>query len=180
MSELRARLEDEWEQLVVKVKTSKAYQDAERQYYALTERDRTLVNILAVVLGVFLLWQVVIGPALGYLTTAKNAYSRQLENHEWMQTNAEMAREKISSTSGDREGSLLSIASATAKTHQLTFSRFEPIGDDRVRLWMEQVKFNDIVNWLGELESDKGVSAVDISIDSSAPGYVSVRLTLQG
>lgn len=180
MSELRARLEDEWEQFVARIRTSKAFQDAEQQYHALNDRDRTLVNILAIVLAVFLLWQIVIGPTLGYLTTAKNAYSRQLENYEWMQTNADSAKEKIASASTDREGSLLSIASATAKDFELSFSRFEPIGDDRVRLWMERVQFNNIVNWLGVLETDKGISAVDISIDSAAPGYVSVRLTLQG
>lgn len=180
MNELRTRLEDEWDQLVAKIRTSKFYQDAEQQYMALSDRDRILVNILALVFGVFLLWQLVIGPAFGYLNSARDAYAKQLENHEWMQTNAELAREKIAASSGDREGSLLSIASATAKSYDLSFSRFEPIGEDRVRLWMDQVKFNDIVNWLGELETDKGVSAIDISLDSSTPGYVSVRLTLQG
>ena len=75
---------------------------------------------------------------------------------------------------------MLSIASATAKNYELSFSRFEPIGDDRVRLWMEQIKFNNLVSWLGELETNNGISAVDISLDSASPGYVSVRLTLQG
>ena len=180
MNELRERLEDEWNQLVVKIKTSQLYHEGEQRYHALGERDQILVNILAVVLGIFLLWQVIIGPALNYLVDAKDDYYKQLENFEWMQLNSEAAKERLASSGADRDGSLLSIASATAKTHELSFSRFEPMGDDRVRLWMEQVKFNNVVNWLGELESNNGISAVDISLDSSAPGYVSVRLTLQG
>jgi type II secretory pathway component PulM len=70
--------------------------------------------------------------------------------------------------------------SPSLKKHNLNFSRFEPLDGDRVRLRLEQVKFNDVVSWLTELEAEKGVSAVDISLDSASPGYVSVRLTLQG
>ena len=79
-----------------------------------------------------------------------------------------------------REGSLLSIASATAKQFDITFNRFEPVGDDKVRLRLDQVEFNALVSWLGVLESDKGIVAVDISLDAASSGYVSVRLTIQG
>ena len=180
MSELFERLASEWEQLVAKVKTSKSYQDAEHRYQALSDRDRLLVNILAAAFTIFLVYQLIVGPALGYLSSASNAYQKQLESYEWMSAQEEETRALIASTGGAREGSLLSVASSTAKNHELSFNRFEPIGDDRVRLWLEQVKFNNVVSWLGELESSQGVSAIDISLDSAAPGYVSVRLTLQG
>ena len=57
---------------------------------------------------------------------------------------------------------------------------FEPVGDDKVRLRLDQVEFNALVSWLGVLESDKGIVAVDISLDSASSGYVSVRLNIQG
>ena len=48
------------------------------------------------------------------------------------------------------------------------------------RLRLDQVEFNALVSWLGVLESDKGIVAVDISLDAASSGYVSVRLTIQG
>ncbi len=180
LSQWRERFDLELEQTIARVKTNKTYHQLEQRYNALTDRDRTLVNIMAVLLAVFLVYRIIVGPALGYLGDASRGYQKQLENYEWMVAQEPKTRELVQAGTTIREGSLLSVASATAKNHELSFNRFEPIGDDRVRLWLEQVKFNNVVSWLGELEENQGVSAIDISLDSAAPGYVSVRLTLQG
>ena len=95
--------------------------------------------------------------------------------------NEEAAKALVATSPTQREGSLLSVASNVAKNHELSFTRFEPDSDQRVRLWLENVKFNSVVSWLGEMEQSQGVSATDISVDGgTAPGYVNVRLTLQG
>lgn len=180
INEWRERFDDELDQFIVRVKSNKSYQELEQKYNALTDRDRLMVNVLAVLLTVFIVYQAVVSPAMDYLSDASKAYQKQLENYEWMVAKEPETRELMQSAASGREGSLLSVASATAKNHELSFSRFEPIGDDRVRLWLEQVKFNNVVSWLAELEAKQGVSAIDISLDSAAPGYVSVRLTLQG
>ena len=180
MNELQQRLNDEFDQLIARVRANQNFQQLEQKYHALPDRDRNALNVLVFFLSVYLLYQMVLSPALGSLNAGSKAYQRELENYEWMVAQEPKARSMLESQGVEREGSLLSIASATAKNYQLNFSRFEPLGDDRVRLRLEQVKFNDVVNWLGELETEKGVSAVDISLDSAAPGYVSVRLTLQG
>ncbi|NNL57680.1 MAG: type II secretion system protein M [Pseudomonadales bacterium] len=176
----RERIDDELEQTIARVKTNRLYQQLELRYNTLSDRDRLWVNIMAVLLAVFLVYRILVGPALGYLGSASKHYQKQLENHQWMVAQESKTRELLAAGASNREGSLLSAASSSAKNHELSFSRFEPIGDDRVRLWLEQVKFNNVVNWLSELEENQGVSAIDISLDSAAPGYVSVRLTLQG
>lgn len=180
MSQLTQQLNDEFDQLLARVRANKSFQELEHKYNALTERDRTALNALVFFLAIYLLYQLVLSPALSYLNSASQSYERELENHDWMVAQEPKIRAMLDTEGGERDGSLLSIASATAKNHQLNFSRFEPLGDDRVRLRLDQVEFNAIVNWLGELEAEKGVSAVDISLDSAGPGYVSVRLTLQG
>ena len=180
MSELKQRLSDELDQLVARVRANKSFQELEQKYHALPDRDRLALNVLVLFLLTYLFYQMVLSPALGYLGSASKSYERQLEGYEWMVAQEPVVKEMLAETGTQREGSLLSVASSTAKKHNLNFSRFEPLDDDRVRLRLEQVKFNDIVSWLGELESEKGISAVDISLDSASPGYVSVRLTLQG
>ncbi len=180
MSELKQQLSDEFDQLVARVRANKGFQELEQKYHALTERDRLSLNVLVIFLLSYLFYQMVLSPSLAYLTSASQSYERQLESYEWMVAQEPLVKEMLVDTSAEREGSLLSVASSTAKKHNLNFSRFEPLDGDRVRLRLEQVKFNDIVSWLTELETEKGVSAVDISLDSASPGYVSVRLTLQG
>ncbi len=181
MSDWQQQLSDEFDRTVARVRTNDSVQDLELKYHGLPERDRLALNTLAVVVGVFLLYQLILSPAIDYLKSASANYQTQLESHEWMVVKEPEAKALISGgEEGGLEGSLLSVASSTAKNYELTFSRFEPMGDEKVRLWLEQVKFNSVVSWLGELETKKGVSAVDISLDSSIPGYVSVRLTLQG
>ena len=180
MSELKQRLSDELDQLVGRVRANKGFQELEQKYHALTERDRLSLNMLALFLLSYLFFKMILSPAFGYLTSASQSYERQLESYEWMVAQESIVKEMLINTSTEREGSLLSVASSTAKKHSLNFSRFEPLDGDRVRLRLEQVQFNDLVSWLSELENEKGVSAVDISLDSASPGYVSVRLTLQG
>ncbi|MGB5325122.1 MAG: type II secretion system protein M [Pseudomonadales bacterium] len=177
---LRERFDEELEQTVARVRSNPGYQQLERRYRGLSDRDRNMVNLLALLLALLLAWRLLIGPALGYLDGASEHYQKQLANYAWMVEEVPKTRALLDAGASVREGSLLSVASASAKNYELSFSRFEPIGDDRVRLWLEQVKFNNVVSWLGELEEQHGVSAIDISLDSAAPGYVSVRLTLQG
>ena len=180
MNPLIEQLREEATQLVGRVRANQNYQELEQRYNGLSDRDRVAVNVLVLVVALFLVYQLVLSPAMGYLTKAGQSYQRELENREWMVKHEPEVRQRLTVESSVREGSLLSIASATAKNYELSFSRFEPIGDDRVRLWLEQVQFNNIVSWLGEMQTQNGISAVDISIDSGSPGYVSVRLTLQG
>lgn len=180
MSTFTDRLNNEFEQLLARIRSNNSVQELEKKYRSLSDRDRMAVNALSFFFILILLFKMVLIPALDYLNSSSRAYQSQLDDYEWMVSKEAETRKLLENTGSSLEGSLLSLASSTAKNHQLTFNRFEPIGDDRVRLWLEQVKFNDIVNWLGELEAEKGVSAVDISLDSASPGYVTVRLTLQG
>lgn len=178
---LKQRFVEEWEQTVVRVRSNSSFQGMERRYSSLSDKDRLIVNILAVVFSLFLLYQLVISPAFQYLNGASRDYKNKLEGYEWMESQKEETKALLTKSKSEREGSLLSVASNTAKKHNLNFTNFEPDGDERLRLRLENIKFNDLVSWLGELELQQGVSAVDIAMDGgTSSGYVDVRLTLQG
>lgn len=142
VDELKQRFSDEWDQTLARLRANRSYQQAERQYRSLTERDRLLVNLLAVVLLLFLIYSMVISPAFSFLSGASNRYQDRLEGLEWMELNQEETKTLLAGNTVQREGSLLSIASNSAKNHELSFTRFEPDSDQRVRLWLENVKFN--------------------------------------
>ena len=180
MNELKQRLESELEQLMLRVRGNRQFQQMLQAYLRLSARDRLAVNILTLLVSLYFITSVLLSPALKHLFTAEKKYQQQIENHAWMLEQQPIIKEMLAIKPAVREGSLLSIASATAKQFDITFNRFEPVGDDKVRLRLDQVEFNALVSWLGVLESDKGIVAVDISLDAASSGYVSVRLTIQG
>lgn len=180
MNELKQRLESELEQLMLRVRGNRQFQQMLQAYLRLSARDRLAVNVLTLLMSLYFITSVFLSPALKHLFAAEKNYQQQIENHAWMLEQQPIVKEMLAIKPAVREGSLLSIASATAKQFDITFNRFEPVGDDKVRLRLDQVEFNALVSWLGVLESDKGIVAVDISLDAASSGYVSVRLTIQG
>lgn len=180
MNELKQRFEAELEQLMLRVRGNRLYQQMLQAYLRLSARDRLAVNILTLLMAFYLIFSVILSPALKHLFTAEKNYQQQIENHAWMLEQQPIVKEMLTTKPTVREGSLLSIASATAKQFDISFNRFEPVGEDKVRLRLDQVEFNSLVSWLGVLESDEGIVAVDISLDAASSGYVSVRLTIQG
>jgi general secretion pathway protein M len=76
-------------------------------------------------------------------------------------------------------GSLLSLVDRTAKSGRLggALKRVQPDGDQKVRVWLEAAKFDDVVRWLTALETRHGVqveSSVFQALDTS--GRVDGRL----
>lgn len=180
MNELKQRVETELEQLMLRVRGSRQYQQMVQVYLRLSARDRLAVNILTLLLTLYFIFSFILSPALKHLFAAEKNYQQQVENHAWILEQQPIVKEMLATKPRVREGSLLSIASSTAKQFDISFSRFEPVGEDKVRLRLDQIEFNALVSWLGVLESDKGIVAVDISLDAASSGYVSVRLTIQG
>jgi general secretion pathway protein M len=77
--------------------------------------------------------------------------------------------------------SLLAIVDQSRKASAVDKppSRLQPEGDDTVRLWLEDVPFDALVRWLGDLHARYGVRVDSADIErESGPGLVSARLTL--
>jgi len=82
---------------------------------------------------------------------------------------------------GDR--SLLAVVDQTAKQSGLgrAIKRVEPDKEDSVRVWFEQVAFDDMVRWLSSLRQSYAVEVDTVTIDRQPqPGMVNARLVLKG
>lgn len=77
--------------------------------------------------------------------------------------------------------SLLAIVDQSRKASAIDKppSRLQPEGDNTVRIWLDDVPFDPLVRWLGDLHTRYGVrvEAADIQRESG-PGLVNARLTL--
>jgi general secretion pathway protein M len=69
--------------------------------------------------------------------------------------------------------------SKTAKGRGLgdSIKRVESTDDQGVKVWIEEVVFDDIISWIALLQEHYGLTVVDISIDKAKdPGFVNIQV----
>lgn len=118
------------------------------------------------------------------------ALQRQVQEQQavkrWMQQAATEVKQINAASSvpvRPRDGrSLLAVVDQTAKRSGLGpgLKRLEPEGQAAVRVWLEQVAFDDMARWLTGLEQQNGLVVATITIDrQEPPGRVNARITLE-
>jgi len=77
--------------------------------------------------------------------------------------------------------SLVLVVDRTTRSRGLAtyLKRNQPDGDDTIRLRFENAPFDNLVGWLGELETAYGLAAVSADIDAGGePGRVNCNLVI--
>ena len=151
----------------------------------LDPRERHLVlggGALALALLIYLLGWL---PFSREVTRLREVVKEQRALAAWMEQAAREAQRLrgLQGGAAARRGSrsLLSLTDQTARQAGLggAIKRVEPEGQDKVRIRLEGVAFDDLIRWLEKLPLDHGVRIQDIAIDRrDTPGEVDARLTL--
>ena len=152
------------------------------QWYAgLGPRDRNAVLVLGAFLALVLLWFLLWRPAHDFAERSRLRLQGESAALEWMQANAgrvDGASDVAAGIGGG--GSLLSVASASARRFGISLNRFQPEGERGISITLEDVAFDPLVQWLDLLRRDHGVTAAQISVErAESPGRVDVRLLLR-
>lgn len=156
----------------------------------LEPRERRILLFGAGLLVVALLYLLAWEPLVNKSAALRNSIKENQELVVWMEHAAVDVKEmqaKITASgpSGDRNGqSLLGIIDRTAKTSKLgkTVKRVQPDGQTKARVWLENVSFNDMVQWLEGLQRREGIHIVSSVIEKQEDqeGLVNARLVLEG
>lgn len=158
------------------------------QYDQLPRRDQQALTVLAiaVLLGIlyFAVWQ----PVAGFHERAVSARENAAELLSWMQANEPViqglagASSSAASATVDKPAdgrALMALVTSSAREAGLALQRFEPSGDDAIRVWLDGVAYADVASWLERLSTEHGVVIDQAAMDrGNDPGSVSVRLTL--
>lgn len=104
---------------------------------------------------------------------------------QWMQGNLDLIK-RMGSKQG-KNGSpsneaLLTLVDRTAKRAQLRqqIKRIKPQGDNGVQLWVEEVSFDILIRWLGQMTQDHALDIESLNIDrQDGAGLVNARVVLQ-
>jgi general secretion pathway protein M len=152
----------------------------------LANRERLLVVLAGGAVLVALLYLLVWEP----FAQERSALASRVEAHRqdlaWMeQAASELQRLRATTratTVGDRQRSMLAVIDSSAKQTGLrkVIQRMEPVGQDGVKLWLENADFDLLIRWLGDLKQRFGIRVTRASFDrSDTPGRVDSRLSLQ-
>lgn len=151
---------------------------AKTWYQALPSRDAAIVRGLAVVASLCLVYLWIWVPVENYRASAQAKLQSEMTLHRTLKENAY----KVSGAkqNGAPVGqSVLAIVNSTSRAKDIKLSRFEPEGENGLRIWLDKVKFDDVVDWLDLLENEQGVRVTQINIDKVEPGTVNLRAVLQ-
>lgn len=168
--------------MLASVKSSALYQQLEQRFAAFSPRDQLAIKGLALFFGVIFVIYGLLLPANQYQQDAQQHYRSSLESYHWMQANkGAFAAASQQRAKRDPGQSLLGIANSTSKSYQLSFKRYQPVGDSGLSLWLENVSFNNLIMWLERLDKKYGISVNEITVErQQEKGLVNIRLVLQG
>lgn len=159
-------------------------QDIKDWLASLEQRERHLVIAGAVLAAIMILYVAIWNPLSSSVENLRVTTRDQQTMLVWMRQAAQEVK-KLRGSGGTKPASgqsLLTLVDRTAKAGRLgtAVKRVQPDGELKVRVWMEEASFDDVIRWLVLLESRHG-----IGIESSVfevkenPGRVDVRLVLE-
>ncbi len=167
-------------EVVEKIRSWQIYLTA--RYFALSEQEQHIVRWVGVVCAIGILYGFIWQPLAHRAEEAKQNYERQAELVRWIQSNEATFKALmplVAASDGHLGRSIISIVTETAQTQGIALSRFEP-KDQQVRVWLEQVSFNQLVDWLDQLNKAQHIQVAEIKIESQAAnGLVNVTLVLK-
>ncbi len=151
------------------------------RFDALAPRERLLVALAAVVVFITLLYLLIWEPLVKAHSSRAEALDTARALATRIETAAALSQRGTPGAGVDRATSLLAAVDQTSRSPVLgkAPSRLQPEGDREVKVWIEEVAFDNLLRWLAELESRYGIGASSAEIErGTAPGAVSARLTL--
>ena len=152
----------------------------------LEPRERRLVLIGALVLGLLLFYWIVLGPMLSAYQNRAAQVEQQRASLAWMQQTAGRIQQ-LQAVGGARgqglgDRSLLAVVDGSAREAGLggALRQVRPDGALAVRVWFEGVPFDALVEWLGRLDQEFQVQVKLITLErQSEAGRVHAQLTLE-
>lgn len=146
---------------------------------SLKDQEQQLVMVAGIIFVIFVLVMGIFRPLNNAIDEAKEDQIKQQELLTWV--DASIA--KIKSSSGGtitNSRNLSQIVNATRGRYNIAISKMQP-NDNSLRLTIDSVPFNQLIEWLDELVNKQGVliENLDLSRDDKS-GYVRVsRLVLE-
>jgi len=154
-------------------------------WYQLAPRERILVGACAIIVVLALLWTLAVRPLFqGSALLAEQVASKQSQLSNMQELAARVQAGGNSTPSGNRPAStesLVLIIDRTTRERALAsyLKRNQPESSSSVRLRFEGAPFDELVQWLAELQTNHGMTTVSANFDEASTGRVNSSLVLK-
>jgi len=157
----------------------------QRRYDQLPMRDRRALQGLTVAIVLALLYVLIWLPISDFRDNAMAEAERAEDRLAWIQSREAQLRQIAAAGDSSRGadlggGDFLTTVTNSAQNAGLSLQRFEPSGSSSMRIWLEGVAFDELIQWLSHLRSEYGVAVDQAGLERTGdPGRVNARLTLE-
>jgi general secretion pathway protein M len=150
-------------------------------YESLQERERRLVLWGSIVVGILVLVGGVLLPLQSAVSQAVDRSEARNQDLEWMRLHLQEIRDGAALVRRDTNEAPVVLVDRVGHEAGIasTFRGTQPSGAAGVRIQLEGVAFDAMIEWLGTLDERYGYSVESITIDRTAKiGLVNANVTL--
>ncbi|HEY0634508.1 MAG TPA: type II secretion system protein M [Gammaproteobacteria bacterium] len=151
----------------------------------LQPRDQRILLGGAVVVVLLLVYLLAWEPYQQEVTRLREAVTaKRLDLQVMQQAAAEIDNLRRAGAGGQLPAgqSIMGVVDSSAKRFNVGagIKRIQPEGESSVKVWAEQVPFDDLIRWLDELQKSSGIIIHTLSIErQETGGLVNVRMELR-
>lgn len=144
-------------------------------FTAQSTRDQGIIKAVSLFVIACLIIVIFIQPFYSKQSSYQAKLDKSIKTYEQLASNAHKFAGKRSSSSNKP---ILALITQQAKISNINLKRFEP-DNENLRIWLDDVPFDDAVRWLETLTQNHGIRVKQISIDRSEKrGRIDLRATL--
>jgi general secretion pathway protein M len=149
------------------------------RYQSFSPSEQLIINGLGVLIVIVLVFVLIWMPVYQWKNEKQALYQRQQELVAWINTKAPLVAGR-----GAREGqlprgqTLQSVIARDAQRVKIQLQRTEPRGQN-LRVWVNEVPFDNLMTWLLALEKRFGIATEDVSIEHKPAQEGSVKATIE-
>ncbi|MBE0364297.1 general secretion pathway protein M [Pseudoalteromonas ulvae UL12] len=150
-----------------------------KYWQSLNAKEQKLLSIAGGVFVLFVLVMGVIRPLNAALAKAEKELASQQQLAVWLQTSIQKIKAS-NPRAVSSSASLSSLVNTSKNRYNITINRMQP-KDDSLRVSIDTVEFNKLVDWLAELTAQHGVMITNVELSKhDSPGFVKVnRLVIE-
>jgi len=145
-------------------------------FQGLSDSEQRLVKFGSGFFVLFVIYFVISSVSAGVAESERKLQQQQELNNWALQQIAIVKSSGTSKSNNKSSGSLTQVINNTARKFNITIARLQPQKTDMVKVGLDDVGFNRLVQWLQELQSKHGVSVENIDFAKADDvGKVKVR-----
>lgn len=162
-----------------------AWNDARAWYGGLASRERRIVTVGGVILLLIILWLAIVSPWLNAKAALTARVEADAQTLAWMQQTAPHIKQlerAVPHAAANPRQSLFAIVEQTAQSSPVgaNIKQFQPRGDNSVQVHLEAAPFDALIEWLGQLQAQSGVTISALNVQpADAPGTVNADVTFE-